>query len=329
MTLLVIPNYYGRVTNLRIPGWVLKIAVGTAIAILAVSTHLFVSNLQLRPKAKDYEKLKADNRRHQQEIMRLKQEAETILDRIQALEELDRQVRELVDLPPRKGKSSLGEGAGSVGGGGIPGGIPGAVDSPSQGPQGEKVPGSAKALDSSSPRALDSSVDESSRVLREVATDFDRLNALLEQQVVNLERLKTLIISRRKYLAALPTRWPVRGIITSRFGYRRSPFGGGKEFHDGLDIAASIGTPVVAAGNGRVIFASWLAGYGRSVIIDHGYGYRTQYSHASSILVRRGETVKKGELIARVGSTGRSTGPHLHFMISVNGKLVDPLGVLP
>ncbi|NPV54341.1 MAG: M23 family metallopeptidase [Firmicutes bacterium] len=253
--------------------------------------------------------------------MRLKQEAEIILDKIQALEELDRQVRELVDLPPRKGTSFLDEGAGSVGGGDIPGGIPGAVDSPPRNPQGEEAPSSA--------RALDSSVDEWSKVLREVATDFDGLNSLLEQQVANLERLKTVVISRRQYLAALPTRWPVRGIITSRFGYRKSPFGGGKEFHDGLDIAANMSTPIVAAGSGRIIFTGWLAGYGRTVILDHGYGYRTQYSHASSILVKKGQRVKKGDAIARVGSTGRSTGPHLHFMVSVNGKLVDPLEVLP
>lgn len=320
-TVLIIPNYHGRVTNLRVPGWLLKMAVGATVAILAVSTYLFVSNLQLRSKAKHYEKLKVANRRQQQEIMRLKQEAEIIRDKIQTVEELGRQVRELVGLPPGKGTSSLDEGAGSMGGGDIPGRVPGAVDGPPQGPQ--------RGGNSGTARVLDFGVDEWLEISGEIATGFDELNSLLEQQMASLEKLKTDVISRRQYLAALPTRWPVRGIITSRFGYRQSPFGGGKEFHEGLDIAASIGTPIIAAGNGRVIFAGWYTGYGRTVIIDHGYGYRTQYSHASSILVMRGKTVGRGELIARVGSTGRSTGPHLHFTISVNGKPVDPLGVLP
>lgn len=150
-----------------------------------------------------------------------------------------------------------------------------------------------------------------------VATEFDELNLLLEQQVAALEQLKTDVISRQRYLAAVPTMWPVRGSVTSGFGYRQSPFGGGREFHDGLDIAASIGTAIVAAGGGKVLFSGWLTGYGNTVIIDHGYGYRTQYSHNSVVLAKRGQIVRKGEVIARVGSTGRSTGPHLHFMVSV------------
>lgn len=130
-------------------------------------------------------------------------------------------------------------------------------------------------------------------------------------------------------MAAKPNRWPVRGSITSNFGYRKNPFGGrSREFHDGLDIAAPHGTPVRAAGDGKVIFAGYRYGYGLMVSISHGYGYISHYGHNSRITVRVGERVKKGEIIARIGSTGRSTGPHVHFMIDKNGRRINPLKVL-
>jgi len=320
-TVLIIPTYYGRVTNLKVPTWLLKMAAGATIAVLAVSMYLLVYNLELRSEAKHYEELKVTNRQQQEEIMRLKQEEEAIREKIRAVETLEKQVRELVGLTSREGTSLGNEGAGSMGSGIPLSGVSDVVDSLPQGSVREDNPGATGA------RGLDG--DEWLEILRGIAIGFDELNPLLEQQVASLEKLQTDIIARQHYLAHLPTRWPVEGPVTSGFGYRQSPFDGGKEFHEGLDIAASSGTPVVAAGGGKVIFSGGLTGYGLTVIIDHGYGYQTQYSHLSSLLVERGQTVKKGEVIARVGSTGRSTGPHLHFMVSVNGKQVDPLGILP
>ena len=318
-TVLIIPAYYGRVTNLKIPGWFLKITAGATIAILTISTYLLANNLQLRSEAKHYEELKVINQQQQHEIMRLKEEEEAIREKIRDVEKLDRQGRELVGL--RKSEDSVDEVTGSMGGGIPHNGIPDWLDSLLQDSSWEDNPGSTESP------GLDG--DEWLEIAQRIAKGFDELNPLLETQVDRLEKLKTDVMTRQQYLAALPTKWPVEGYITSRFGYRQSPFGGGKEFHDGLDIAANGGDPIVAAGDGKVIFAGWLTGYGRTVIIDHGYGYRTQYSHASSILVKQGKTVKKGEVIAKVGSTGRSTGPHLHFMVLVNGNLIDPLRLLP
>lgn len=113
--------------------------------------------------------------------------------------------------------------------------------------------------------------------------------------------------------------WPVQGPITQGFG----PYG--RRFHSGVDISAPHGTPIRAARAGRVALAEWHFGFGRTVILDHGNGVSTLYGHASSLLVSAGEEVQAGQVIARVGCTGRCTGPHLHFEVRVNGRAVDPL----
>ncbi len=111
-------------------------------------------------------------------------------------------------------------------------------------------------------------------------------------------------------------------VTTSRFGYRT--MGGRGENHGGIDLAAPTGTPIYATGNGTVIFSGWKNGYGNFVEIDHGNGLTTRYAHASRLLVSAGQQVTASEQIATVGSTGRSTGPHLHYEVRVNGKIQNP-----
>jgi murein DD-endopeptidase MepM/ murein hydrolase activator NlpD len=118
--------------------------------------------------------------------------------------------------------------------------------------------------------------------------------------------------------------WPVTGPITSPFGWRSNPFGGAPEFHQGLDIAAPSGTTVTAAASGTVIMAQWYGGYGNYILIDHGGGYSTGYGHLSAIYISTGQSVARGQAIGAVGSTGQSTGPHLHFEVRIAGKPVDP-----
>lgn len=116
--------------------------------------------------------------------------------------------------------------------------------------------------------------------------------------------------------------WPARGRLSSGFGWRRL------RHHDGIDIAAPHGAPITAARDGTVVFSGWYYAYGKTVIVNHGSGLQTIYGHASTVLVQRGEEVKKGQLIAKVGSTGRSTGPHLHFEVRINGRAVNPMKYL-
>lgn len=124
--------------------------------------------------------------------------------------------------------------------------------------------------------------------------------------------------------AATPTGWPARGEITSTFGYRRSPFGWGSDFHPAIDIAAAWGTPVAATANGIVRYVGWKGGLGRTVILEHGYGFTTLYGHLTQATVKAGQKVQRGQVIGLMGSTGLSTGPHVHYEVWVAGKQVDP-----
>lgn len=123
--------------------------------------------------------------------------------------------------------------------------------------------------------------------------------------------------------------WPASGPITSPFGWRTHPIFGTQRFHSGIDIGADYGDPISAADNGTVIFSGWMGGYGKAVIIDHGGGISTLYAHNSELLVEEGYRVYKGQTISRCGSTGYSTGPHLHFEVRENGSPVSPMGYLP
>lgn len=130
------------------------------------------------------------------------------------------------------------------------------------------------------------------------------------------------------YWASSPSLWPVKGWLTSGFGYRYSPWGGNVKMHKGVDIAAPIGTPVLAPSDGVVVFAGGKGGYGNAVILDHGYGIQTLFGHNSQLFVSEGETVKRGQKISAVGSTGSSTGPHLHYEVRVDGIATDPMNYI-
>lgn len=122
--------------------------------------------------------------------------------------------------------------------------------------------------------------------------------------------------------------YPVRGRLTSPFGYRRHPIFKVVSFHSGVDLAAPYGTPVMASDNGRVIFNGWYGGYGKVVIVDHGMAFSTLYAHLSSATASRGKSIQKGETIGYEGQTGYSTGPHVHFEVRKNGRPQNPLNYL-
>jgi len=130
-------------------------------------------------------------------------------------------------------------------------------------------------------------------------------------------------------ITSIPTRWPTKGWLSSGFGSRSSPFGEGKEFHTGLDIANNSGTAVYAPGDGVVTYSGYSSANGNSIVLDHGQGITTQYGHLSKILVKRGEQIKRNQQIAKIGSTGKSTAPHLHYEVRINRIPIDPIRFLP
>ncbi len=122
----------------------------------------------------------------------------------------------------------------------------------------------------------------------------------------------------------LPAGWPINGRLMDGFGHRSDPFSGEGAMHTGLDISAPVGTGVKATADGIVMFANWNSGYGRCVIVDHGNGYQTLYGHLSRIEVIEGQEIRQGETVGRVGNSGRSTGPHLHYEVRVHSMPVNP-----
>lgn len=163
----------------------------------------------------------------------------------------------------------------------------------------------------------------------ELSNAVDLVTRGLDQRVDSLNVIESELIYRTVTTKLLPTNQPLQdGFMGSRFGGRIDPFTGRSAMHEGIDFNAPTGTPILAAGAGVVVFAGFNPSYGNQIDVDHGGGLVTRYAHASRLLVKEGDIVKQGQRIADVGSTGRSTGSHLHFEVRVNDEAQDPLKYL-
>lgn len=166
--------------------------------------------------------------------------------------------------------------------------------------------------------------ENSGALVREMYDQVGQLNMATTYQENAFDSLLKDLQFKRNVLACTPAIRPTRGWISSGFGYRTSPFTDLKEFHKGIDFAAPAGTPVIATADGVVTFAGAKGLLGKLIVIDHGHGMVTRYGHNSRVFKKRGDKIKRGEIIAEVGNTGRSTGPHLHYEVHLNGIPVNP-----
>jgi len=234
-------------------------------------------------------------RAYKVQLAELEKEVRRAQQQVAKVRELDEKLRVIANLKPAY------QDAGNMWGvGGIP----------------EDVSSSKDRISTLSP--------EESEQIRQLHYDLFRLERLSKFEQKSLKELHDTLISRRDLLDSTPSIRPAYGYETSGFGYRISPFTGHKQFHEGLDIANRVGTPVIAPANGLVIFTGRKGGFGNLIIIDHGHGITTRFGHLSKILVKVGQHVKRGEKIGEIGNTGRSTGPHLHYEVRLNGVPVNP-----
>jgi murein DD-endopeptidase MepM/ murein hydrolase activator NlpD len=157
-----------------------------------------------------------------------------------------------------------------------------------------------------------------------LSNGLDHLDRQAKIQSISFQELDDFFKNQKSFLSSTPSIWPTRGWVTSNFGFRKSPFTGLREKHEGWDIAARTGAPVRATADGVVVVEGREYGYGNLVEVDHGYGIVTRYGHNSKHLVKVGDRVKRGQVVSLVGNTGRSTGPHLHYEILLNGVPVSP-----
>jgi len=169
-------------------------------------------------------------------------------------------------------------------------------------------------------------VDDSTGLkINRITADLDVADRNLEVRRESLEGLQETVAYLRKRFEHTPSHWPIYGRIVSGFGYRYRPWRG---FHPGIDITGWYGAPIRATAAGVVVHAGWMGGYGRTIVIDHGYGFKTIYGHNSKLAVSIGSRVRKGQIIAYVGATGLATGPHVHYEVRKNNRPVNPVSYL-
>ncbi len=174
-------------------------------------------------------------------------------------------------------------------------------------------------------------VNKAARTLSALANPddtFGLIRTMLEGLESRLSMVSSTLDRRNALAAATPSLWPVKGWLTSTMGSRIDPIKGGDDFHRGLDIAGDKGQPVYATAAGSVGEAGWSGAYGNLIVINHGFGLESRYGHLLNFVVKRGDSVQRGDIIGHVGATGRATGYHLHYEVHANGKLLNPLQLL-
>lgn len=289
--MIVVPSVRGRTINLRIPVPILLLggvaAVGLTVFAGSRAFQLAQVARQTAAITRERDQLKIESTEQALELEKWRTDVQSLTARV---EKLETQEQGLQDLQERV--------HGLLGGTGGP--------------------------DTAATSTLSVTVSQSA-----TADDLLRRLALLESsQAQNSASLTQAVASLERYnaqQAATPKGWPSAGSITDAYGWRSDPVGRGRVFHEGIDIGGVSGSEVSARANGVVRLAGWKdEGYGLTVVIDHGNGLQTLYAHNSTVLVHVGEFVKRGEIIARMGSTGRSTGPHIHYEVHRQGQAVDP-----
>ncbi len=297
-----------------------------------IKNELFLASNQL--KTLQNELFTYDVRKQEQEtkLEELSKQAEEVLREIHTMRELDRKVRELLEEDLQSGLQKLGVDISlsstpsemyiplnrftEIGYGGthFGSGGPTLFINP--------LPESVSPLRSASDPAFATRA-------KHLEDTFDWIRAESMVREKSYREILEVADQRDRMATLVPLRWPTWGRVSSGYGWRNDPFTGRRAWHTGVDIAAPSGRNVVATAEGRVAFAGWNGNYGNTVIIRHQFGFETVYAHLSQIRVKTGDTVRKEQVIGNIGSTGRSTGPHLHYEVRRYGNVINPWPYLP
>lgn len=289
-TLMVIPHANSPTLSWQFPLRWIRI-IGLALSILACFCLVLSFNYQqARIAAKELKTLACEFQEQQQQFLVIAKQAAQLENDIAAIRELDETVRDMMKLSPKRTST-------------------------------ETSSANEYLLATRLPTASRGGL--SATILR-TEIGLQAVRELLPDSKDVLQNLTKDIASQQAKERATPSIWPTSGRITSSYGYRLSPFGYSRQFHSGIDIGTKRGTPIYSTADGTVKFAGYQSGYGYVIHVSHGYGYTTVYAHMSKLAARAGQSVKRGDVIGYVGSSGRSTGPHLHYEVRVNGNTVNP-----
>jgi murein DD-endopeptidase MepM/ murein hydrolase activator NlpD len=292
VTIMVVPGPNSPVRTVRIAKSTIKTTLLSLLGVLVLSLYLVYEYNDVKDKVWELQAVREELMQQKAEVQNF---ALNMLDykrQMFLLRDLDTKLRRAVSLGPRdKAQQVLG-----IGG-------PDELGIQNLTALGEK---------------------RQAEALKEMSEELSQLKGAASRQEASLQVLIEYFEDKRSLHASTPSVWPVRGWVTSRFGSRLSPFSGIIKPHEGLDIAAQTGTPVVATADGVVVKAGFGTGYGNMVELHHGYGMKTLYAHNSRLNVKAGQRVRRGEVIAYAGDSGSSTGPHLHYEVRLNGLPVNP-----
>lgn len=349
LTMMVVPNGQGEtIKDFCVPVWLLKALLIVSVSCILIVGYFISGFFNLRYVAGENTQLKEVNSAQAVELRELQDMAGSMRTKLEALVALDREVRAKVGLEEKstdekspKIDSSRNQsryqfitmGLIADRSSGVGATESNALTATSVVSDGNEAADLLLVAENPNLEVLSSSKDlslseEANNPLYELKEELAKMDSFMILQKENINQLSVEVDKQKAILAATPNYWPYNGRITSSFGWRTNPITKkGKEFHEGIDIAGSYGSAIRAAGDGIVTFAGYKGAWGRLVIVSHGYGYVSYYAHNSSILVKKGERVEKGQTISRMGSTGRSTGTHLHFGVSSNGKWINPRSI--
>ena len=319
-TILVVPDRDAKVKKIRVEHRVLvraALCLGLVLAALAgAMAHYF----NVVGKVAENKVLRDENLELQNRWREAEQKFAHINDELDRVKRLNANLRHITSLndPDRKlnmPQPEPGQNPPEFVGGGV-------ATEPAtsgMGPVGKVAGGEGRMIADGDAKSLPTA-DQDPDLLK----SLDDLDKKVKAQEQEARALKSYFEDQQALLASAPSIWPVRGWVTSDFSVRLDPYTGERVMHEGIDVAAGLGTPVRAPSDGTVVFSGLEGGYGHVLVIDHGYGLKTRYGHLSRIDVKVGEKVKRGQFVAAVGNSGRSTGPHLHYEVRVNGVADNP-----
>jgi len=286
------PDGARKIRQLKIHRHVFLLLSLLSLFAVAFMTVMIWDYLALKKEFPRLAQMHKENKQQQEQLAALAQEIDGISKSLVELKKFDSKLRTMVNLDTRDDQTQfLGIGGSDF-------------SSSAQNPQNEKL--HRKLI-----RMMHQSLGD---IKKEIST----------QRTEKIE-LSNFLESQKSILSCTPSLWPIRGWVSSGFGYRVSPFTNEKEFHSGIDVPNKTNSPIISPADGVVCESGWDYGYGKIIYINHGYGLKTKYAHLETVHVKVGQQVKRGQEIATVGSSGRTTGPHLHYEVHLNGVPVNPL----
>jgi murein DD-endopeptidase MepM/ murein hydrolase activator NlpD len=320
-TILLVPDRDAKVKKIRLEHRMLvRVGVCFGIVVLALIgalTHYF----QVVGKVAENELIRAENLELQNRWREAEQKFAHINDELDRVKRLNANLRHITSLndPDRKLSMPQPEPGQSP-----PEYVGGGAAEPAQSGIGAVGVGKPLAVGGEGRMIADGDAKPSPLEEPDLLKQLDNLGKKVKAQEQEARSLKSYFEDQQALLASAPSVWPVRGWVTSDYSVRLDPYTGERVMHEGIDVATAMGTPVRAPADGTVVFAGQEGGYGYVLVLDHGYGLKTRYGHLQRIDVKLGEKVKRGQFVAAVGNTGRSTGPHLHYEVRVNGVADNP-----